>query len=29
MAVSCILYDAAGHDQKCELRTIDVAKLTS
>lgn len=29
MAVSCILYDAAGHDQKCDLRTIDVSKLTS
>lgn len=29
MAVSCILYDAAGHDQNCELGTIDVTKLTS
>ena len=29
MAVSCILYDAAGHDQKCDLHAIDVSKLTS
>ena len=29
MAVSCILYDAAGHDQACELHAIDVSKLTS
>lgn len=29
MAVSCILYDAAGHDQKCDLRTLHMSKLTS
>jgi Mg2+ and Co2+ transporter CorA len=29
VVVSCILYDAAGHDQACELRKIDVSKLTS
>lgn len=27
MAVSCILYDAAGHDQACELQTTAVSEL--
>lgn len=29
MAVSCTLYDAGGHDQECDLHTVDVSELTS
>jgi magnesium transporter len=29
VGVSCILYDAAGHDRTCELNAVNVSKLTS